>query len=152
MSKFEELMDELMIKAREAAGVATKKTGEVVEIGRLSYQIKQTQWDVEKLHARLGSIVYEARKNPEENYDEVIDLAVNEIDLLNAKIKDLEERLRACKGVSKCPVCGKENDLSHVFCSRCGAVLEMPEEDVPQEDTPPETGQDEAAQPEDSEE
>ncbi len=126
MSLFEELFDEFMDKAKIVADTATRKTGEVVDMGKLKYEIKQTQWDIEKTYAKLGAIVYESRKSSE-NYDEVIELAISEIDSLCNKLQELEQRLRAYKKVIKCENCGKENDKNFLFCSRCGSKLQKEE-------------------------
>jgi uncharacterized protein with PIN domain len=121
---FEELFEEIMSRAKTVADTAGKKTGEVVDMGKLRYQIKQTEWDIEKTYAKLGAIVYESRQS-HENFDEVIDLAISEIDALNERQAELEERLRTYKKVSRCPGCGKENDLNSTYCSRCGTSIDV---------------------------
>jgi chromosome segregation ATPase len=124
---FEELFEEIMTKAKSVADTAGRVTSEVVDMGKLRYQIKQTQWDIEKTYSKLGAIVYESKKSAE-NFDEVITLAIGEIDSLNEKLSGLEERLRAHKKVKRCASCGKDNDAGNAFCSRCGAALdEKPE-------------------------
>lgn len=132
MSKFEDLFDDFMIKAKSVAGSASKKTGEVVDISKVRYQVKQTQWDLEKTYAKLGALVYESKKS-DESFEEVIDLAISEIDALQEKLEELALRLREHKKVSRCPDCGKENDQSFAFCSRCGGPLEVEEEVEPME-------------------
>ncbi len=126
MSVFEELFDDFMDRAKSVADSATRKTGEVVDMGKLRYEIKQTQWDIEKTYAKLGAIVYESKKSSE-SYDEVIELAISEIDSLCSKLQELELRLRAYKRVVKCHHCGKENDQNFLFCSRCGSNLQTEE-------------------------
>lgn len=126
MSRFEDMFDDFMDKARSVADTATKKTGEVVDMSKIRYEIKQTQWDIEKTYAKLGAIYYESRKSSE-SFEEVIELALSEIDALVNKLEELEVRLRSYKKVTKCPSCGKENDQSFFFCSRCGADIRPPE-------------------------
>jgi len=123
MNKFEELFDDILYKAKNVADAAGKKTGEVVGISKLKYQVKQTQWDIEKAYAKLGAFVYESKKS-DEDFTDLIELAVNEIELLNSKLDDLEQEILACKRVVKCSGCGKENELTSSFCSRCGGSLE----------------------------
>lgn len=123
MSKFDEMLEEFLFKARNVADVAGKKTSEVVESGKLRYQAKQLEWDIEKTYAKLGAIVYESKRSTE-NFEEIISLAVSEIDALKERLEDLEGKLRTVKRVVKCESCGKENDLSARFCARCGSALE----------------------------
>jgi len=132
MSTFEELFDELKGKAKTVYGTASKMTSEAVDIGKVRYQIKQTQWEIEKTYAKIGAVVYESKKGGE-NLDDVIALAIAEVDAYNEKLEDLEKRLRSHKRVCKCPACGKENDIEASFCSRCGETLAKVE---PEEATP----------------
>ena len=128
MSKFEEFFDDFMGKAKSVYGTASKMTGEMVDMGKIHYQIKQTQWEIEKTYQKLGEIVYESKKSAQ-SFDEAITLAVAEVDALNERLEDLGKRLRAYKKVRKCPDCGKENDEEFTFCSRCGAGLETVEQE-----------------------
>ncbi|MDL2247905.1 zinc ribbon domain-containing protein, partial [Bacteroides sp. OttesenSCG-928-J23] len=122
MSRFDELLEDFMFRAKSVADVAGKKTGDVVELSKLKYQAKQTEWDIEKTYAKLGAIVYESKKSTE-NFEEIIALAVSEIDALNEKLEELEGKMRAVKKVVKCGSCGKENELSARYCTRCGSEL-----------------------------
>ena len=122
MSRFDDLFDEIMWKARSAADVASQKTNEMVELSKLKYSIKQTQWDIEKAYSKLGAFVYESKKS-NEDFSDLINLAVGEIDLLGEKLDELENQLLACKKVSKCSSCGKENAKEAAFCQRCGGII-----------------------------
>ena len=141
MSRLNEFVDEFIFMAKSAADVASKKTGEVVEISKLKYQVKQAEWDIEKAYAKLGAIVYESKRSAEDLSD-VISISVAEVDDLNLKLDLLEEKLRAYKNVTKCASCGKDNDTDLAFCGHCGkplakAPIEVEVEDVPaDEDTP----------------
>lgn len=122
MSRFDEFVDEFVFMAKNAADVATKKTGEVVEVSKIRYQMKQVEWEIEKAYAKLGAIVYEAKKSTD-NFDEVTQLAISEIDDLKERYDNLAEKMRMYKNVVKCPGCGRENDIADSFCSRCGSPL-----------------------------
>ena len=126
--KFEELFEEIMTKAKTVANAAGKVTGEVVDIGKLRYQLKQTQWDMDKTCSKLGALVYESKKS-NEDYSDIITLAISEIDALTEKLNDFEDRLRSYKKAKKCGGCGKSNDVNNTFCARCGEVLEVEDED-----------------------
>ena len=96
MATFEELFDEVLGKAKFAADAASKKTSEMVELGKLKYKAKQISWEIERTYSKLGVIVYEARKNGGD-FDTVIDAAVDEIDSLNSRQDELEEKIRSYK-------------------------------------------------------
>jgi hypothetical protein len=126
MNKFEGFIDEVLFMAKNAADVASKKTGEVVEIGRLRYQIKQAEWDLEKAYAKLGAIAYQSKRG-DEDLGEALDLALQEIDDLKKKSAEMEEALLAYKKVKKCEKCGQENESNALYCIKCGAPLDPPE-------------------------
>jgi len=126
MNTFENLFYEFKGKAKDMYGVASKATNDAVEMGKVRYQIKQTQWDIEKTYAKLGEIVYASKKNGDD-YEDALTLAVAEVDILQEKLDELADRLRAYRNVGKCPSCGKENGNEACFCSRCGTTLEKPE-------------------------
>lgn len=96
MARFDELFDEIVLRARSAADVAGKKTSEVMETSKLKYQVKQVSWDIEKAYAKLGAIVYEAKKSGE-NFDDLVDMAVEEIGRLNRRYDDLERKIMNVK-------------------------------------------------------
>ena len=132
MSRFDEFVDEFVFMAKNAADVASKKTGEVVEIGKLKYQQKQAEWDLEKAYAKLGAIYYESQ-NSHEDFKDAIFLAGSEIDELKEKIKQTEESIRAYRKLQRCDKCGADNEVNALFCSRCGS----PVSDAPIDATPP---------------
>lgn len=126
MSRFDEFIDEFVFMAKSAADVASKKTGEVVEISKLKYQIKQAEWDLERAYAKLGAIAYESKRSNEDFNDAVV-LATGEIDDLKLKIAGYEEALRAYRKVKKCSKCEYDNDVSAIYCVRCGLLLDNTE-------------------------
>ncbi len=132
MGKIEGFIDEFLFMAKSAADVASKKTGEVVEIGKLRYQLKQAEWDLEKAYAKLGAIAYESRRGGDD-LDDALSLAVKEIDGIKQKTAEMEEALLTYKKVKKCPGCAQENESNALYCVRCGASLEAEEPTEPDE-------------------
>jgi uncharacterized protein Yka (UPF0111/DUF47 family) len=96
MSRFDDILDDVIDKARYAADIAGKKTTEMVEYGKIKYKAKTVAWDIEKAYSKLGQLVYEAKKSGE-GYDEPVALAVEEIDRLNAQLDELEDQLSQMK-------------------------------------------------------
>lgn len=123
MNKFEGIFDEVKEKAKSMYGVASKATNEVMDMGKVRYQIKQIQWEIEKTYAKLGSVVYEQRKGGTD-LEDVVNLSIAEVDSLNEKLEELEKRLRSYRKAGKCTGCGKENEPDSSFCCRCGKELE----------------------------
>ena len=133
MSRFDDFVDEFVFMAKNAADVATKKTGEVVESNKVRYQMKQVEWEIEKTYAKLGAIFYESRKSSD-NFDEIIALAIGEVDDLKERYEDLAEKLRSYKNVVLCPGCGRENETGFSFCSKCGSPIAAQDDDSADEE------------------
>lgn len=134
MIKFDEFIDEFVFMAKNAADVASKKTGEVVEAGKLKYQIKQAEWDLEKAYTKLGAIYYESKQS-NEDFSDAVTLAISEIDDFKLKITHLEETLRSYRKVKKCTKCGQDSEAAAAFCVHCGAPLGSDPIPVDVEDT-----------------
>lgn len=125
MSK-KDFLDDMLYKAKNVADVASKKTGDAWEAGKLRYLIKQTDFDMEKAYSKLGAIYYESRKS-DEDFSDAVGMAVEEIDILAERLEELNEKLRTYKKVLKCKNCGKENEQGSVFCNRCGSTFPVGE-------------------------
>lgn len=122
MGRFDEFLDEFLFMAKSAADAAGKKTGEVVEASKLKYQVKQTEWDLEKVYAKLGAIVYESKRS-DEDFSESISLALGEIDELKLKLGNIEDTLKTYRKTKKCVKCDQDNDSDSAYCARCGSPL-----------------------------
>jgi len=96
MPNFDKLFEDVISKAKTVADNTGKLTSEMVELGKLKYKAKQISWEIERTYAKLGVIVYEAKKTGGD-FDAVIAAAVNELDELNEKLDHFEEKIRDFK-------------------------------------------------------
>lgn len=92
MARFDELFDGIIHGAKKIATTASEKTSDVLEITRLRYRQNQVSAALEKTYAKLGAIVYEAEQNGED-FENLIDKAVEEIAALNLRYDQLEEAI-----------------------------------------------------------
>ena len=118
----EELMNTIKEKITTTAGVAKKKSGELVEITRLKFSIMDTESDIKKLLNDIGGIIYEAHKNDTEIDDSLGDKCV-EIDGLYAKIAEAQGRIDELRKLKTCTSCGKKMPLENEFCPACGTKV-----------------------------
>jgi hypothetical protein len=128
MGKFGSFMDDVLTKAKKTADYVGDKTGDAVETGKIKYQIKQVEWNIDKAYTKLGQFYYEQKKGGTD-FQEIIDTAVDEIDSLKIKHKELTEKILEYKNAVICPNCGTENDTAFAFCVKCGARLPKYEPD-----------------------
>lgn len=114
-----DFLDDAVSKAKEAFGVAKKKTEEVVTVQKQKFDIASIENKREKDFAELGKLYFEKVKDTE-NEDVKMQKIVNDIKEKTAKIAELKEELSSAKNKRICPKCMAEIDESAVFCSACG--------------------------------
>ncbi|WMJ22393.1 zinc-ribbon domain-containing protein [Paludicola sp. MB14-C6] len=118
MSAFDTFMD----KAKDVYDVASKKTGELVEVSKLKMECVKVNNEIKKLYEKLGSCVYSMMKANYDNKD-VVDGLVEEIDENLAKLSVLNQKLSDIKNVVICKACGAKNPEANYFCSKCGSRI-----------------------------
>ena len=142
MGKF----DNLLLKAKDLAGVAGNKAQEVAELTKLKLQATQMRNEIDSNYMKLGEIVYELEKNGTQN-EELVNMCVAEIEAKLQELEEVNQKINEMKKVVKCPECGAESPAGSLYCSRCGASLaEKPEDQEPQEPQEPDAPQPEAAE------
>ena len=118
MGKF----DELIIKAKDLAGVAGSKAQEVAEQAKLRMQITQMKSQIDANYLKLGEIIYELNKSGTQN-EELVGMCVAEIETQLAELAELKDKLDEMRKVLRCPDCMSENPRDALYCSHCGASL-----------------------------
>jgi len=117
------LFENLGKKIGEAAQTAAKKSGELVEVTKLSMNISSEEDKIQKLYAKIGKGVYQSFCSgspvPEEFKGDCEAVRTHEETIKNLRAKILEvKNLKICKG------CGAEVEINTVFCSKCGTKLD----------------------------
>ncbi len=115
-------MEEVICKAKELAETAGKKTGELVNLGKLKLEAAETERAIGAKLEAIGGTVYEAHKNGV-SADETLALLFEEVDELKAKAADLNEKIDDLRRTKHCNACGKNNPCEAVFCQNCGKTL-----------------------------
>jgi uncharacterized protein (DUF2164 family) len=101
-----------------------KKAKDLAEIASLRTQITIQESSVNRIFQELGKMYYEQHKAGAG--DEIVEKC-SQIDTAVAEIERLKQAVMTLKGIRKCPVCGADVDDSAIYCSKCGAVLPVPE-------------------------
>lgn len=116
------MFEEVIEKAKDIAYVASKKTGEVVEVSKLKLKCVQINGKIKGAYEKLGSAVYNMNKNGYKN-DELVDAVCEEVDELLFELDKISSELETIKNVIICPTCGKKNPTTSYFCSKCGSRI-----------------------------
>ncbi len=116
------------------------------EVAKIQHQISQKQAEFDSLYHQIGQLYYSCRQRgiqPEESIDALCDRVTalaQEIDKLRGKIDEIN-------GVCRCAACGSVVERGALFCSKCGAKLEVKPAE-PEKAPEPEAEAEPAAEPE----
>lgn len=114
--------EDVMFRVKDVAETAGKKTGELVELGKLKLKMAELRHEIAGAHEGLGRLVYHGQKSGE-NVDDMVAACVEHIDELNAELAELEEHVMESKNVVRCDSCGMYNTVTATFCNHCGKKL-----------------------------
>lgn len=118
MDFFDNLRDKLATTGKEVSD----KAKETAALAKLKTQITIEESKLKGLYADLGRAYYE---NPE---DENIEAFKDSIGAVKELIAGYEAELAERKGLKTCSNCGATMAREVLFCSKCGAKNEIPEE------------------------
>lgn len=118
MTKFEDVVS----RVKDVAESVGKKTGELVELGKMKVKIADLRREIEGAHEGLGRLIYDSRKSGEP-IDDMVDACIEHIDTLHAEIAELEECIMDSKNLVRCGGCGAFNEYTATFCNQCGEKL-----------------------------
>ena len=121
MEFIDKLGDTLVTVSKDA----TQKAKSISEIAKLRIDIRSKEDDINKKYQEIGKLYFEKHKEEEEPEYEQVSAIKESKELLD----ELRVQLSQIKGVQRCPSCGKEMDLDADFCSKCGAKLDIFEEE-----------------------
>lgn len=116
------VLEDAVLKAKDAADFAGKKTNEFVEVSRIKVNITSLEKRIESEYAQLGKMVYKAAKEQTDCTDYVTEKATA-IDAVIEERKNLVDKLNKYRNVKICLSCGAENTQNDIYCSKCGTKL-----------------------------
>ena len=119
-----EFFDDAVNKTKEVFDVVSKKTGEVINAGKLKYEIASVRTKVKKDYEKLGEIYYNQIKDGEDIPEEVKEI-IADIKEKKEKEAELNTALGSLKDCVVCPKCGAAQDKSANFCNVCGEKIDF---------------------------
>lgn len=116
------VVENALIKARQIAGVATRKTGNAVEVSKLKLQAVQINSMIQSTYERIGTLTYDQEKSGIDN-QEIIAVCIREVDNLFVSLNEVNEKIHQYKAGVSCTRCQTANLVSAVYCQSCGSNL-----------------------------
>ncbi|MFZ5597060.1 MAG: zinc ribbon domain-containing protein [Bacillota bacterium] len=107
----------------DIAREVTRKSGELLEVTKLKYEISKLEKEIENNFAGLGALVYQKFKGAGDTDGEVDRLLKNTATLEN-EIKELEKQIDKLNPKTlSCPECKVDLPAGGKFCSYCGTRI-----------------------------
>ncbi len=115
-------LDDAINKTKEVFDVACQKTGEVVSVEKLKFNVASLKSKREKDYTDLGKIYFELVKDNTDLDDNTRNL-VDAIREKNEEIVRLNIDIQNAKNKVYCPSCGAGVAENSSYCNSCGAKL-----------------------------
>ena len=110
-------------KVVEAGNAASDKARMVADVTKLNHKIRVDEEAIDKIYAKIGKAVYEARLNPDAVQNFTDDF--QEIEDRKKDITVSQDAICTLKGTARCPQCGAEVEKDTYFCKKCGAKMDQ---------------------------
>lgn len=111
-------------KAKELGGLAkeaTRKSGELLEVTKLKFELSRLEKEMENNLSGLGALVFQKYRGVADTDDE-IDRLCQSTARLEDEIKSVDQQIEKIQPKSlTCPECKLELPSGGKFCSYCGA-------------------------------
>lgn len=120
-------MDKFFSEIKNTADKVIKKSGNLVELSKVKFQIANTKSEIGASFKELGELVYHAQKTEANPDTQIIEGTIAKIDELFAKLEVLMVESSSLKNEKLCPSCEKSNPKNAQFCSDCGYKFSAPE-------------------------
>lgn len=111
------IFDDVVVNAKSAASVVTKKAGELFDLSKLRISLASLRGELNKQYQALGEAVY--NNDPADE----IEAIKAEITIVKENISDIENVLANAKNTVTCPACGEKLNKNAQYCSTCGTAI-----------------------------
>lgn len=127
MGKFDEIFDDVVVNAKAAAAVVSKKASTVYDASKYKITAAEIRGEINKKLKDLGKYTYKAQVFGADTSAE-ISQTVAEIKELKENLDIINEHINSVKNQKKCPQCDAKIPKNSVFCNICGARIDGSEE------------------------
>ena len=107
-------------KVTDVLHAAAKKSGEIFENTKISYNISIERDKIAKLQAKIGEKFYKIYKDGGAVPESIVE-DMEAIAAIEETIRALEKTIADSKPFKFCSECGARLELSDIYCAKCGA-------------------------------
>ena len=116
MTDFENAMK----KVADVLHAAARKSGEIFENTKISYNISAEKDKIIKLQSKIGEKFYKIYKESGAAPDSIVE-ELEGIAAIEETIRAMEKTIADSKPYKFCSECGARLELNDVYCAKCGA-------------------------------
>ncbi len=137
MGKFDEIFDDVVVNAKAAAAVVSKKASTVYDTSKHKITAAEIRGEINKKLRDIGKYTYKREVFGVDTSAEIAQL-VADVKELKENLDIINAHIDSVKNQKKCPQCEAKIPRNSVYCNICGAKLED-EEPVAETPAEPET-------------
>lgn len=123
MGKFDGILDDVVVNAKAAASVVSKKATFVYDSSKQKLAAAELRGEINKKLKELGALTYKSQTSSADCTADITRI-VNEITELKENLDTINQNLASAKNQKKCPQCEANVPKNSLFCNICGAKLE----------------------------
>lgn len=127
MGKFDGILDDVVVNAKAAASVVSKRATYVYDSSKQKLAAAELRGEINKKLKELGALTYKSQTS---DVDCTADIAkiVSQITELKENLDTINQNIASAKNQKKCPQCEANLPKNSLFCNICGAKLEDEDE------------------------
>ena len=126
MGKFDEIFDDVVINAKAAAAVVSKKASTVYDTSKHKITAAEIRGEINKKLRDIGKYTYKKEVFGVDTSAEVAQL-IADVKELKENLDIINAHIESVKNQKKCPQCEAKIPRNSIYCNICGAKVEEDE-------------------------
>ena len=123
MGKFDEIVDDVVVNAKAAAAVVSKKASTVYDTSKHKITAAEIRGEINKKLRDIGKYTYKKEVFGVDTSAEIAQL-VADVKELKENLDIINAHIDSVKNQKKCPQCEAKIPRNSIYCNICGAKLE----------------------------
>ena len=123
MGKFDGILDDVIVNAKAAASVVSKKASDVYDNAKQKIVAAEIRAEINTKLKELGALTYKSVVHGTDLSDKIKEKSA-EITELKENLDLINDSISSTKSVTYCPECGSDVPENSKFCNSCGAKLD----------------------------
>lgn len=126
MGKFDEIFDDVVVNAKAAAAVVSKKASTVYDTSKHKITAAEIRGEINKKLRDIGKYTYKKEVFGVDTSAEVAQL-IADVKELKENLDIINAHIDSVKNQKKCPQCEAKIPRNSIYCNICGAKVEEDE-------------------------